>query len=71
MEISSLVETASKTLAPKKSQMRALLSQWEVLAKQEKGDPAYQQSLAKALRILEKSSTTAEMITKLKQSEAR
>ena len=71
MEISNLVETASKTLAgTSKLKMKALLSQWKALAEQEKGgDPAYPKSLGLAIRTLDKSASVKDLITKLKKSE--
>ena len=69
MEITSLVETASKTLAPSKSQMRALLEQWKANAEQEKGgDPNYPKSLGRALKLLDKSISVKQLIEKLKKT---
>ena len=69
MEISTLVETASKTLASNKSEMKALLSQWKALAEQEKGNPAYPKALGKALQVLDKSASPKELVEKLRELE--
>lgn len=69
MEISNLLETASKTLATNKSEMKALVSQWKLLADQERGDPAYPAALGRALNVLDRSASLPEFLAKLRHAE--
>ena len=69
MEISSLLESASKTLASNKSEMKALVAQWKMLADGEKGDPAYPEALGRALQVLERSASVPEFLAKLRREE--
>ena len=69
MEITKLVETVSRKLAPTKSEMRIVLEQWKANAEQDNIDPAYQASLDRALKVLDKSMSVPQMIQKLKQQE--
>ena len=71
MEISNLVATASKTLATNKSEMKALLSQWKANAQKDKEDPAYQNSLEQALKVLDKSASLPELVAKLRRLETQ
>jgi hypothetical protein len=49
--------------------MKALLSQWKANAQQDKEDPAYQQGLEQALKVLDKSASLPEMVAKLRRLE--
>ena len=70
MEISNLVETASKTLATNKSEMMGLLKQWQALALQEKSpDSEYPEALNQAIKVLEKSASVPELVAKLRRLE--
>jgi hypothetical protein len=69
MEISSLLETASRNLAVDKAEMKALLSQWKALADQEKGDPRYPAALGRALQILDRCASLPEFLAKLRLQE--
>ena len=72
MEILPLVETASKTLAPTKPEMMALLGQWKALAMQEKNpDPTYPDGLNRAINVLEKSASVPELLAKLRRLESK
>ena len=69
MKISLLLETASKTLAPSKSEMQVLLEQWKALALQDEMNSEYPDALERAITILSNSSSVSEMLAKLKQIE--
>jgi hypothetical protein len=72
MEILSLVETASRTLATNKSEMRSLLRTWLRLSQQE-GNPEgeYPKGLQRALKVLDKSASLPEMLAKLRRQESQ
>jgi hypothetical protein len=63
------LETASKTLATSKPEMKALVSQWKLLADQEEGDPAYPAALGRALNVLDRSASLPEFLAKLRHQE--
>jgi hypothetical protein len=72
MKILSLVETASRTLATNKSEMKGLLATWLTLCQQE-GNPEgeYPQALKRALKMLDKSASLPEMLAKLRLQESQ
>lgn len=73
MEISNLVETVSRKLAPTKPEMNAVLTQWLALAKQDKLDktePEYVKGLETAISVLKKAASVPAAIAELKKMEA-
>lgn len=73
-EISKLVETASKSLAPSKPEMLALLEQWLALAKQDKMDKTeleYVKGLEMALSAVQESPTLEAATLMMRQIEAQ
>ena len=69
MEILSLLESASRTLATNKLEMAALLNQWKSLAEKEKGSKEYPEALNKALKVLNRSASLPEFLAKLRKEE--
>ena len=65
VNLTSLVETFSQTLAPTKPQMKAVLSQAKALAMKE-GGGAYAKALENALALLDKSFNVQQLIQKLR-----
>jgi len=69
VEIYSLLESVSRTLATNKSEMMALIAQWKELAEGEKGDPEYPKALGRALKLLEKAPNLQAFLADLKNKE--
>ena len=68
MDIFSLVETASKTLAPTKSEMEALLHQWLALH-QHDTNPDFRDALSEAINILDKSASVPALLSMLRDQQ--